>query len=851
MKGRIIFKALLTLVVVVWAALNIVPWTDTPFESYVAQEARAEADTFLRLLDRAKTEAVAMDGQTTYLRLRAIARAEKLDLAAHFPQIKLADVRNLDKRNDILLRELLRRSQGKIKLGLDLKGGVSFTFAVNEENLSGNELERTEQLSQALEIIRSRVDSLGVAEPQVRLIGGNRIEVQLPGASTRDNPEIAQTVGKPAILEFSTVHRTAMPGRDPAPIGFTEMVESREDSRTGEIQEVRWYVKTIPDMDGAAVARSYASMNPSGGFEVLLNFTSEGSDQFAALTRRIAEENQRTGSIGQLAIILDGQLYSAPTVREAIIGGRASISGNFSQREAGDLANVLNNPLAVGLKIEETFEIGPSLAASARSTSLLAAAVGGGLVIVFMVLYYGVAGIVSVTSVFVNLLIVLGALTSFGATMSLPGVAALVLTIGMGVDGNILIFERMREELAAGKNLRHALQSGYEKAFSTILDSNLTTLLTAGILIWLGTGPIKGFGVILAIGIVATLFCSLIVSRFLLEALVYGDVVKKLFGFTFLKNANFKFLEYARPAFAASWLLVLIGVIAIGVKRDDILGIDFVGGEEVTLTFATEIETDRIEEIAASAGVEEMVASYRTAVGGGGEMLKIQTPNDQSAILVAALQAAEPAAGLSIVGTNEIGAAIGAEVQRSAFMSLGLALVGILLYVAIRFQFGYGIGAVVATVHDVLMTIGIFVLLPTGQFTAPMVASILMVVGYSLNDTIIVFDRIREELDLHPEKNLKDIVTLSINRTLARTFLTSGSTAAATLALYIFSTGVVQDFALVFLIGIITGTFSSIYIASPVFYWFHKGDRKKVEATHVLPTYEWETGAKPAAPEKA
>jgi len=850
MQGRIIFKATLTLIVLIWAGLNIIPWTATPFDTYIAEEVRADADEFRRLLARAQAEAAAEDGQTTFLKLRDIAQKDRLDLARHFPQIKLADVRNLDKRNDILLRELLRRSQGKIKLGLDLRGGVSFTFAVDETSLAEGVSERDEQLSQAVEIIRSRVDSLGVAEPQVRLVGGNRIEVQMPGLNIRDNPEIGKTVGKPAILEFSTVHRTAMPGRDPAPIGYSEMVEEREDSRTGEIVFSRWYVKTIPDMDGAAVARAYASMNQVGGFEVLLNFTSDGADEFTRLTRRIAEENQRTGTIGQLAIILDGQLYSAPTVRETIAGGRASISGSFSQREAIELSNVLNNPLAVGLKIEETYEVGPTLAASARSTSLLAAGAGGSLVILFMLAYYGMAGVVAVLSVGVNLLMVIGALASFGGTMTLPGVAALVLTIGMGVDGNILIFERMREELNAGKNLRHALQAGYEKAFSTILDSNLTTLLTAGILIWLGSGPIKGFGVILAIGIISTLFCSLIVSRWMLEILIYGDIVKKLFGFSFLKKADYRFLEYARPAFAASWLVVLIGVVTIGVRHDSILGIDFVGGEEVTLTFANKVDLERLEALADAAGVEEMVASYRTAVGGGGEMLKLQTPLDQSAKLVEALQAAEPAAGFSVVGTNEIGAAIGSEVQRSAFMSLGLALVGILLYVAIRFQFGYGIGAVVATVHDVLMTIGIYVLLG-GQFTAPMVASILMVVGYSLNDTIIVFDRIREELDLHPEMTLKKLITLAINRTLARTLLTSGSTFLATLALYIFSTGVVQDFALVFMIGIVTGTFSSIFIASPVFYWYHKGDRKKVEETHVLPTYEWEAGAKPSAPSKS
>ena len=852
MTGSILWKSVVSAFVLAWAILNIIPVEDTPFKDYIQGKATFKEPELSALVQRAQEHSDTGQDPTTFIALKRIVDEENINLQQYFPEIDAHDIKNLKKRNDTLMRYLLSESHGKVKLGLDLKGGVAFTFKVKEEDLSEEDWERTEQLSQAKSIIARRVDGLGVAEPVIRIRGENAIEVQMPGLSTRDNPDAVDSLQAPALLEFSLVHRTADPRTTQTgltPPGYVLMIEESENPRTGEIVEQSYYIKKVPEMTGEIIESAYAAPNDFGGYRVLLNFTDEGGKTFANVTRRIAEENARTNSLGQLAIILDDRLYSTPSVKEEIKGG-AEISGRYTQREAVELANVLNNPLEVGLSIVEMYEVGPSLAKDARLASIEAALLGAALVILFMIIYYQSIGFVAMISVTLNIFIVIGTLASFGATVSLPGIAALILTLGMAVDANILIFERIREELKVGKKLMTALISGYDKALSTIIDANVTTLITAGILIWLGTGPVKGFGVTLAIGIGASMFCALIVSRFMLEFLINAGLIKKVMRLSFYKDREINFLDYRRTAFITSWIIVLIGVITLFANFKNILGNDFTGGDEITLHYKQKLKYEEIQRVADDGSFGEVNPLYQSIIGEGGEVLKIQTESEVGQSFFASLQETYPNAGLNLVGSTYVGASVGKEVQYSALISFAVALIGILLYVALRFEFGYGVGAVVATIHDVLMTIGLYVLLGlagigSGQFTAPMVAAILMVIGYSINDSIVVFDRIREELTLNPGMNLKKIVNNAINRTLARTILTSLTTMLASLALYIFAAGVIIDFALVFLIGIITGTFSSIFIASPVFFWWHKGDRRHVEEQHdIVPKRDWESSGK-------
>ena len=396
---------------------------------------------------------------------------------------------------------------------------------------------------------------------------------------------------------------------------------------------------------------------------------------------------------------------------------------------------------------------------------------------------------------------------------------------------------------------------GYEKAFSTIIDANFTTLITASILIWLGTGPVKGFGITLAIGIVTSVFCALFISRLLLTVLLSAGV-KNLISLSTIEKSNprneIDFHKYRKLAFFVSWAIVAVGIASIYSNKDQILGIDFRGGEESIISFSEMIDPGDLDKtFAKSPEIGEVQHVYRSEVGSGDEAsrLVLQTEVGKGREVISLLQSQFPSSELVEEGLSNIGASVSDQITSDAITSVLVALIGILLYVAIRFEMGYAIGAVVATVHDVLMTVGLFVLLGTisggtlcsGQFTAPMIASILMIVGYSINDTIVVFDRIREELELNPVTNLRKIILIAINRVLSRSIITSFTTLLAAISLWIFGAGIINDFAFVFVIGIITGTFSSIFIASPIFYFWHKGDRKHVEEGEILPKYDWQT----------
>jgi SecD/SecF fusion protein len=875
MNGTNLFRLIVTLLVAAWAATELTPPTSTPFEDYITaqvSEVRDESGNVIRdreanlaefkaLVERANVKVAEAGGDATspyatlYTALLKIADDESIDLSAYFQDIRLQDIRNIDKKNKVLLTELLRRSKGQINLGLDLNGGVAITFEVDENSLSSDMFFRQRQLEDARMVILGRVDGLGVAEPVVRLKGANLIEVQMPGINTQDNPNIAETIGAPALLEFKLVHRSATPrpGAE-APLGYEVKVQEFEDFETGEVREEPVYVKIIPVMTGEIISEARPQITQTGGYEVTMDFTSEGRRQFAEVTGQIATENTEF-SIGRLAIVLDGKLVSSPTVRERINSDSARITGSFTQREAFELANALNNPLAVEMEVAELYEVGPTLAKDARNASILAGVIGGALVLLFMIAYYGTAGLVAMLTVVLNVFLVLGALASFGATITLPGVAALVLTIGMAVDASILIFERIREELQIGKSVHSALVAGYDKAFSTIVDANVTTLITALILVWLGTGPVQGFGVTLSAGILATVFCSLVTSRFILEWLVNIGLVKRPFRWQLFRNTSFEFLNHARRAFAFSWALVVIGVVSFIFHFDQAFGIDFTGGDEVAVSYSERLTSQQVQAAAESGSFineegeslpfGEVNIYFQTPLGAEQPLMMVQTEPGKGEQFFAALAAAYPEAELVEQGSTQIGSAVGNEVTRSAVLSIIVALFGILLYIAFRFEFGYGLGAVVATVHDMLMTIGIFITLGeffgmgSGQFSAPMIAAILMTVGYSINDTIVVFDRIREELDLNQGMNLRKVIHLSINRVINRTVLTSLTTLFASLTLFLFGAGVIKDFALVFMIGILTGTFSSVFIASPVFYWYHKGDRKSVEKGEIIPSYDW------------
>ncbi len=896
--GTWLWKVVLSLIVLAVSWAEFYPLAPTPFEQFVPAQVIERADEFAKLHQEALARVKAATDASTPADRKSVSYFQALrDIGEGKGRDKGVDLRPFffredqvvrepeqGKRNAMVLKELLRRSQGRLRLGLDLQGGVAFTLKVDptgaESGGAGDtaraNVPPSEMVAQAVKVMEQRINSFGVAEPVIRPVGELSLEVQLPGEDAANNPDVIDALKKPAKLEFRQVHRFERPaetdrehslkalpeGGGSSAIATYEVLTQRDvDARTGEASLNRYYVRKRADATGAIIRQASGRSDDGLSFYVDMRFTDEGSKKFGDLTARIAEGNVG-GAIGQLAIVLDGKLQSAPTVREAIRSSGATITGSFTRDEAVELANVLNNPLEFPLITQDVTSVGPSLAKDAQAKSVLASSVAVGLVVLFMVGFYLWGGFIAVLGMVLNLLMILGALAYFDATITLPGVAALVLTLGMAVDANILIFERVREEAALGKDRAVSLKEGYERATLTIVDANLTTLLTALILVFMGTGAIRGFGITLAIGIFTTLFTSLVTCRGLQEMAIARGVMTKVFGLpVFRPDAAIPFLRYAKGAFAASWLLIVAGLITLGVRGKEAFGKDFRGGEStvVALVPGAQVDTGRVLAAASAAGLPDTTVTVQTPVGGGDRTLRIETSLTEDRAkgdfanvrrIVEALSAKYPeilrdrgqAPEKVMLSREAVGGSVSTAMRTEAAWAVALALLGIGVYVALRFEAGFGFAAMVATLHDVLLTVGIFVLFG-GQFSATMIATVLLIIGYSINDTIVVFDRIREELEANPGRTLADCVHFAINRTLSRTVLTAATVFLCSVALWAFGAGDVRLYGEVFTYGVLIGTFSSIFIASPVFYWWHRGERKGVEAAELPRTYAWQAGS--------
>ena len=894
------WKIAVSLVALAVAWFEFHPIAPTPLDQFVPTRVIAQKADFDKLhaeaLDRVKhykDAAVPADKKSIsyYQALRDIGegrgRAAPVDFRPFFfTEAQIVREPDQSKRNGIVLKQLMVASQGRLKLGLDLQGGVSFTLKVDPTGAESGEksagdksnVSHAEMVNQALQVMEQRVNQFGVAEPVLRPVGDLSLEVQLPGEDAANNPDIMDALKKPAKLEFRQVHRTERPGEtdrehalrslpvDPmlgtaSAISTYEVLTLRDvDSRTGEVRMNRYFVKKTADATGKIIKAASGRSDDGISFYVDMKFTDEGSKKFGDLTAKIAEGNSR--SVGQLAIVLDGKLQSAPTVREAIRSTGATITGNFSREEVINLANVLNNPLEFPLITQDVTSVGPTLAKDAQGKSVTASLVAVGLVVFFMVGFYVWGGFIAVAGMVLNLLMMLGAMAYFGATITLPGVAALVLTLGMAVDANILILERVREEARAGKDRAVSLREGYNRATWTIVDANLTHLLVALILAFMGTGPVRGFGITLIIGIFTTLFTTLVTCRGLQELALSRGIMSRIFGLPVFKpTLDIPFLKFARVAFIISWAIVALGISELAYKGKEAFGKDFRGGESALVAIApgANVDTGKIAALASSIGLPDTTVSVQTPVGGGEPTLRIETEltKDKSkgdfanvAAIVGAIKAKNPeilkdrtaSVEKLMLSREAIGGSVSGELRSNAIWSVILALIGIGIYVSLRFETGFGVAAMVATLHDVLMTVALFVFFG-GQFNAALIAAILLIIGYSVNDTIVVFDRIREELQNNPGRDLRDVIHFAINRTLSRTILTSATVFLCAVALWAFGAGDVRLYGEVFIYGVLTGTFSSIFIASPIFYWWHKGDRKGVDAAELPRTYSWEAGS--------
>lgn len=765
---------------------------------------------------------------------KAYANLEKAigtnDVTSYFPY----DSKNQPRPTAYILNRLHDEIAGRIKLGLDLQGGTSFLVEMDMSKLSDTN-DASGALSQAVEVIRKRVDRFGVAEPVITPAGDNRILIQLPGLSEDDRNRALTNIQKTAFLEFRLVHERSdeLLQTKEVPPGYEVLRRVERTAQGGQrLEEVVVKRRGEPGLTGSIISQAVATRGAMGELEINFRLTSEGAERFGQVT------GENVGR--RLAIVLDGELYSAPVIRSAILTGSGSITGNFDVAGARELAGVLENPLKAPLRVIYSNDIDPKLGKDSIRSGINASIYGVIAVAVFMLIYYLLAGMIANVALITNIIILIGIMCGVGTTFTLPGIAGIVLTVGMAVDANVLIYERIREELAKSKSLRGAVAAGYDRAFGTIFDSHITTLIASVILIYMGTGSVKGFGVTLTIGVAASLFTALVVTRLIFDWLLAKDLIKSLNMLHIIRETKFDFMKFSKPAFIASWLLILVGL-GWGFKRGgDIFGVEFTGGDEITLGLVQDkiVDEAKLRSAIGELGLGEVLIAYQKTIDTGVRTLNLTIRADEKSgenadkRVVEKLRASFPESNFEILNANKVGPAIGAEIRNTAIAAIFWALLGIMAYVAFRYEFSFALAAIVAILHDLLMTLGCY-FLSGRELNGTTVAALLTIVGFSINDTIVIFDRIREDLKLGVRGSFLELINKAINQTLSRTIITSGTVFLATLSLYIFGGGPVNDFAFTFLVGIITGTYSSIYIASALVLWWNKGERPAIGAGQV------------------
>jgi len=722
---------------------------------------------------------------------------------------------------------------GKIHLGLDLQGGTSFLIRLDPPMVDNEKKPVTkEMVDQAMEAIRKRVDSLGVSEPIITPQGTDRILVQIPGLDQSAISEAREQLRKVAKLEFHIVHPQSEgyvqgieSGQIPPPVGY-EIVPLTEE-RSGKKITEKLLIKKKADLLGSHVIRAGASFGTEG-WETSMTFDSEGAQSFGELTRQVYQERSR------MAILLDGVVQSAPGVRTegGIWGGNAQISGgNMSEHDARNLASALQNPLQTPVIIEEERSASSTLGADAIKSGIWAGVGGLVLVLIFVVIYYHFAGLVAVVGLTVNIVILFGTMAMFGFVLTLPGIAGVILTIGLAVDANVLIYERLREEMAAGKSLPTAINAAYDKAFSVIFDANATTLITAAILFWQASGPVKGFAVTLVLGIIASVFSAMVVTRMLFSWALNFKLLKRISMLHLISGQGFDFMSKRFLWIGISLTVILVSGTGFVLRGQDNFGIDFRGGDLLMLRPAKSVEVADVRKHIEELKIEDVAIQKETDPSSHSEYITIRSPIDTGDKIEAQLFKTMPEAGLKEHKKDKVGKIVGGELAKSSILALGLGMLGIFAYVTVRFEMSFAVGALVALLHDVIITVGVFAIFGR-ELSLIMVGAILTIAGYSINDTIVVYDRIREGLHSGRTGSIQSIMNASINETLSRTLLTSGCTLLSVAALYFFGGPVLHDFAFAILIGIVVGTYSSIFIASPIVLWWtgHKGGSHRSEA---------------------
>jgi len=712
----------------------------------------------------------------------------------------------------------------KPNLGLDLRGGAQFIFQAEGTDQTPASAENVDK---TLEVLRGRVDALGVAESTLARQGENRILVELPGVTNDEEAQRAEDrIGSTAKLTIHEVVGTAQPDAKPAKKG-NQILPSDQ----GDTIEVGPTVIQGEEISGASAVQRDQSVE----WVVSIDFSGEGGSTWADITGKAAC-NPSGDPKRRIAIVLDGEVISSPEVNESvgcdvgIRGGSTDITGNFTSTEAKDLAALIEGgALPLELKAISDRLVGPSLGAAAIDSSIQAGIIGIALTGLFIVFVYRLVGFAATIALASYALLAYAMLVGLGSTLTLPGLAGFVLAIGMAIDANVLVFERAREEYVAypSAGLRRALSVGFNKAWSAIIDSNVTTLLAAGLLFFLGSGPIKGFGVTLSIGVIASMISALIVARVLCDLAVSNKAVGRRPAISGISNLGTvrTWLDRKNPQLmkrrttwlaltAAALVVAIAGIVTQGLQ----LGVEFTGGRQLDYSVSKDITVDQARQAVADAGFPEAVV--QTADTADFTVRTGEISNDEEQRIEQELESV--GGTVDKIDDQTIGASLGDQLRNNALIAFGIAFLAQLLYLAIRFKWTFGVAAVLAMAHDVILVVGLFAWLQK-PIDGIFLAAAMTIVGLSVNDTVVVFDRIRERWwGSKPDEHFMDVANRAAVETIPRTVNTGLGSMFILGALVFLGGDSLQDFAIALLVGLVVGTYSSVIVATPILTYFHE-----------------------------
>ncbi|QIB69459.1 protein translocase subunit SecD [Aminipila butyrica] len=680
----------------------------------------------------------------------------------------------------------------KLQLGLDIEGGV-YVVMEAKTDATGDSLKKLMEQTQA--VIEQRVNQMGLSEPIVTIEGQKRIRVELPGADNAD--EAIKQIGRTAQLQFFLADGTKM-------------------------------------LDGSMVKNaSITTDKQNGGYAVSLEFNKEGTEAFAQATQK-ALSGAVTPSMGDvnaraIAIVLDNQIISAPVVNSVIQNGQAIITGGnggFSQADATNLSALIRGgSLPVALEEVNTSTQSATIGYNAFERSVIAGIIAIGLIILIMLAFYGIMGIAASIALLLYVILVLWAMALMGTVLTLPGIGGFILSVGMAVDANVLIFTRIREEIGSGKSVRVAVHTGFRRALNTIIDSHCTTIIASIVLYQLGTGSVKGFAITLLLGIIASLLTATVVTQLFLTLSSESKhwSAKKYYGMNEDNTPKrsikrqFHFVKHRKIYYCIVATVLIVGL-GVGGIRGYNYGIDFTGGTMMQFNMGKQVELSKVEESLKAVGIHASELVY-SGENNSGVIIKTMASleNESRNQLIEQFNKDFGITEKNVVAVEQFGPSVGKDLRSNAIKAVVISCIAMLIYIIFRFEWKFGVAAIAGVVIDALTVIALYGLFHI-TINNPFIAGLLTVVGFSTNDTIVIFDRIRENLGLMKKSQLEELIDYSINETLTRSIMTSSTVLIVMIPMFILASDSIREFMLPLFIGVVVGTMSSIFTCSPIYF---------------------------------